>query len=131
MCLCAVAAQQFQLEPQNHTVLQGSNVSFTATVQGVWQVMTWSIGTNLVLTFLHESGTVPPLSDQYSATNCSAVDRNCVVFTIHNVNRNMSGDVVCAVQTGFGTKTAQLNVQGKATDIYVADLYVFERQLQL
>lgn len=127
-CLCisscvsvcaAVAQKQVQLEPLNSTVLQGHDANFTATVQGDWQVMAWSVGNNLVLTFLHDtSAAVPsPSSDQYSAKLCSTGDKNCVVFTIHNVNRSLSGDVICAVQTGFGNKRAQLNVQGKAADI--------------
>lgn len=124
-CLCisfcvsvcaAVAQKQFQLEPLNSTVLQGRDANFTATVQGTWQVMTWSAGNNLVLTFLYDGNTSVPSSDQYSATLCSNGDKNCVVFTIHNVNRSLPGDIICFVQTGFGNKRAQLNVQGKPAD---------------
>ncbi|KAG7222766.1 hypothetical protein INR49_016085 [Caranx melampygus] len=77
--------------------------------------MIWSIGSNPVLTFLHETSSSVSSSDQYSAMLCSAGDKNCVVFTIHNVNRSLSGEVECAIQTGFEIKKAQLYVQGNLT----------------
>uniref|UniRef100_A0A3Q3FB28 Immunoglobulin superfamily member 5-like n=1 Tax=Labrus bergylta TaxID=56723 RepID=A0A3Q3FB28_9LABR len=94
--LCAsgdsAGPDQFQLQPLNSTVLKASDVSFNATVQGNWQIMTWTVRGLLVL--------VVPFSDP-----------SCVEFTMRNVSRGDAGPVVCAVQGAYGSKTAQLQVQ--------------------
>lgn len=112
----SVASQTFVLEPVSSTVLEGSNVTFNATVVGEWQIMTWSIGENLVVT-IHYDGDVTAFKN-YSAGFCSAGDSRCVAFTIHNVSRMENGSVTCAVQGLFGSKTADLYVQGKAINIW-------------
>ncbi|XP_062262956.1 uncharacterized protein igsf5a isoform X3 [Platichthys flesus] len=110
LCTTGAVIQQFQLEPANQTVLQGSDVKFNATVQGQWLFMTWSVGDNLVLTVPVESNGTSSLP-QFSAKFCSTGDPSCVEFTIHNVNRSTNGLVTCSVQGAYGSKTAQFNVQ--------------------
>ncbi|XP_062262954.1 immunoglobulin superfamily member 5 isoform X1 [Platichthys flesus] len=114
LCTTGAVIQQFQLEPANQTVLQGSDVKFNATVQGQWLFMTWSVGDNLVLTVPVESNGTSSLP-QFSAKFCSTGDPSCVEFTIHNVNRSTNGLVTCSVQGAYGSKTAQFNVQESGT----------------
>ncbi|KAM7374836.1 hypothetical protein PAMP_007472 [Pampus punctatissimus] len=106
---CSVASDQFQLEPLNVTVLQGSDVRFKATVLGQWTHMTWHVNELLVLTVLETSNITS--FQQYSATFCTSGDTSCVEFTIHNATRKDSGPVVCFVQGNYGSKTAELLVQ--------------------
>ncbi|XP_036976665.1 immunoglobulin superfamily member 5 isoform X2 [Acanthopagrus latus] len=113
LCATGVVSQTFVLEPASETVLQGSNVTFSATVMGEWQIMTWSIGENQVLT-ITDKGDVTPYKN-YSAGFCSAGDSSCVAFTIHNVSRTENGSVTCTVQGPFGSKTADLYVQEAGT----------------
>ncbi|KAF3706744.1 Immunoglobulin superfamily member 5 [Channa argus] len=103
---------QFELQPLNSTVLQGSDVRFRATVQGQWNVMTWNVGGFLVLTVVVPGNITS--SSQFSATFCSS-DDSCVDFTIHNVSRRDSGPVICSVQGQYGSRTAQLNVEESGT----------------
>jgi len=104
---------QFQLEPLNSTVLQGSDAQFNASVQGKWNIMTWEVRGFLVLTFPF-TGNVISSSKQFSANFCSSVDTSCVAFTIHNVTRGgQAGPVVCTIQGDYGSRTAQLYVQGR------------------
>ncbi|XP_059208106.1 immunoglobulin superfamily member 5 [Centropristis striata] len=110
LCATGAVSGQFQLEPQNLTVLRGSDAQFNATVPGVWDVMTWNVGGFLVLT-IRVSGDVTSSSGQFSAGFCSMGDTSCVEFTIHNVSRGESGPVLCSVLGDFGSKTAQLYVQ--------------------
>ncbi|KAK2828856.1 hypothetical protein Q5P01_019890 [Channa striata] len=112
LCTTGVSGQ-LQLQPLNSTVLQGSDVGFTATVQGQWKVMTWNVGGFLVLTVVVPSNITS--SSQYSATFCNSDDTSCVEFTIHNVSRKESGPVVCTVQGDYGSRTAQLNVEESGT----------------
>ncbi|XP_068577438.1 immunoglobulin superfamily member 5 isoform X2 [Cebidichthys violaceus] len=115
LCVTGAVSGQFQLEPLNSTVLQGSDAQFNATVQGNWQVMTWTVGGLLVLNF-PVTGNITSSSEQFSARFCSSVDISCVEFTIHNVTR--SGDaslVVCRVLGDYGSKTAHLYVQESGT----------------
>lgn len=88
-------------------------MTFNATVVGEWQIMTWSIGENLVVT-IHYDGDVTAFKN-YAAGFCSAGDSRCVAFTIHNVSRMENGSVTCAVQGLFGSKTADLYVQEVGT----------------
>ncbi|XP_044078880.1 immunoglobulin superfamily member 5 isoform X2 [Siniperca chuatsi] len=106
----SAVSEQFQLEPLHSTVLQGSDVQFKATVQGILQVMTWNVGGYLVLTVL-ATGNISSSSKQFSARFCSSGDTSSVEFTIHNVTRRESGPVICSVQGEYGSKTAQLYVQ--------------------
>ena len=106
-------SEQFQLEPLNATVLHGSAVRFNATVQGAWKVMTWSVGGFLVTT-VTDIGDIISISEQFSARFCSSGDASCVEFTIQNVTRSEGGAVTCSVQGNYGSKTAQLYVQGRA-----------------
>lgn len=117
--LCSAVPGQFQLEPLNSTVLQGSDVRFNATVQGIWRIMTWHVGGLLVLT-VPISGDITSSSKLFSARFCFSSDTTCVEFTIHNVTRRESGPVICIVQGEYGSKTAQLQVQGKVITIYQA-----------
>lgn len=110
--ICLAVSQQFQLEPLNSTVLQGSDVRFKATVEGIWKVMTWDVGDFQVLTFT-VNGTILRSSPRFSAGFCSAGDKTCVEFIIHSVTRKETGPVECTVQGEYGSKTAQLNVQGE------------------
>lgn len=111
--LCLVFLQQFQLEPLTSTVLQGSHVRFRATVDGPWTVMTWNVQGLLVLTVIVDSN-ITSSPGEFSAVFCSTGDTSCVDFIIHNVTRSKSGPVICTVQGEYGSKTAQLNVEGKA-----------------
>ncbi|CAG5876050.1 unnamed protein product [Menidia menidia] len=106
--LCKVMSVEFQLAPLNSTVLQGSDAQFNATVQGPWQVMTWTVGTTLVLIF--SETTENKSSDQFSANFCVSGNTSCVTFTIHDVNTANTGPVSCAL-IGATPKTAQLYVQ--------------------
>ncbi|XP_069001781.1 immunoglobulin superfamily member 5 [Embiotoca jacksoni] len=110
LCASGVVLGQFQLEPLNATVLQGSDIQFNATVPGKWQVMTWTVQKLLVLTVSTTSGIIPS-SEQFSARYCSSEDTSCVEFTIYNVTRRESGPVTCSIQGNFGQKTSQLHVQ--------------------
>ena len=106
----AVVSGQFELQPVNLTLLQGSEAQINATVQGSWAFMTWTVGGLLVVT-VPFSGNATSDSPRFSARLCSG-DSSCVEFTIHNVTRADSGSVVCFVQGSYGAKTAQLSVQG-------------------
>nr|XP_019941064.1 PREDICTED: immunoglobulin superfamily member 5-like [Paralichthys olivaceus] len=108
----SVESQKFQLQPLNRAVLQGSDVQFSSTVEGNWQVMTWHVRGFLVLTVPADNN-VTSSSPQFSARFCSAGDPRCVEFTIHNVTRKDAGPVMCTVQGEYGSKTAQLSVQGE------------------
>ncbi|XP_047186525.1 uncharacterized protein igsf5a isoform X4 [Scophthalmus maximus] len=122
-------SQQFQLEPLNSTVLQGSDVRFKATVEGVWKVMTWDVRDFQVLTFT-VNGTILRSSPRFSAGFCSAGDKTCVEFIIHSVTRKETGPVECTVQGEYGSKTAQLNVQeGGTVHITGGDVTVVQDQL--
>ncbi|CAJ1064561.1 immunoglobulin superfamily member 5 [Xyrichtys novacula] len=104
---------QFQLRPLNTNALQGSDVSFNASVQGSWQIMTWMVRDLLVLT-IPFSGDITSISKRFTARFCSG-DPSCVEFTIRNVSRGEAGSVVCTVQGEFGSKTATLIVQESGT----------------
>ncbi|XP_063750653.1 immunoglobulin superfamily member 5 isoform X2 [Eleginops maclovinus] len=105
---------QFQLEPLNATVLLGSDVRFNASMQGLWNVMTWTVGEFLVTTVLN-SGEITSDPEMFSARFCSIGDTSCVEFTIQNVSHHESGPVICSVQGDYGSKTAQLYVQESGT----------------
>lgn len=113
----------FQLEPLNATVLHGSDVQFHATVQGNWQVMTWFVADLLVLT-VPTNGSISSSSEQFSATFCSGGDTSCVEFTIHNATRGESGLIICSVQGDYGSKMAQLYVQGRFMNICQAAVFL-------
>ncbi|XP_018547925.1 immunoglobulin superfamily member 5 [Lates calcarifer] len=113
LCATGAVSQNFLLEPRSTTVLQGSKVQFSATVEGKWNVMTWTVGKLLVLTVL--SGGNITSSGQYSARFCPGGDTSCVEFTIHNVTRQQSGEVICFVQGEYGSKIAHLYVQESGT----------------
>ncbi|XP_034406443.1 immunoglobulin superfamily member 5 [Cyclopterus lumpus] len=111
LCATGALSGQFQLEPLNSTVLQGSDARFNATVQGKWTIMTWGVGGFMVLNF-PITGNVTSSSEQFSAKFCFSGDTSCVEFTIHNVTRSAeAGPVVCRVLGDYGSKTAQLNVE--------------------
>ncbi|XP_068187812.1 immunoglobulin superfamily member 5 [Antennarius striatus] len=118
LLLCATGAlsQDFQLQPLNSSVLQGSDARFNATVHGEWQVMTWHVKGFLVLSVSTRTGfNVTSSSEQFSARYCSNGDVDCVEFTIHNVTRSQAGPVTCIVLGEYGSKTAQLQVQESGT----------------
>ncbi|XP_056252542.1 immunoglobulin superfamily member 5 [Seriola aureovittata] len=120
-CICLLLfaaealAQDFHLAPVNLTVLQGTSALFRAKVTGKWEVMTWTVGKLLVLTVSLPNGNSTSFPGQYSSRFCSSADTSCVEFIIHNVNRNQSGSVDCAVQGDYGQRTAQLNIQESGT----------------
>ncbi|KAL7389931.1 hypothetical protein ABVT39_012024 [Epinephelus coioides] len=114
LCAPGVVSGQFQLEPLNSTVLQGSDVRFNTTVQGIWKVMTWTVQGYLVLT-ISVTGNITSSSEQFSTRFCSTGVTSCVEFTIHNVTRKEAGPVICSVLGDFGSKTAQLYVQQSGT----------------
>ncbi|KAE8288043.1 Calmodulin regulator protein PCP4 [Larimichthys crocea] len=107
-----VVTEEFKLQPLNSTVLQGSDVRYTATVVGTWQSMTWTVGEYLVAT-VHVPGTgnISVFSDQYAARFCVEDDISCVEFFMYNVTRGQSGKVICFVMGKYGSKTADLYVQ--------------------
>lgn len=103
------------LEPARTAVLNNSTVWFNATVPGIWEVMTWHVNGLLVLTVIlsSTSNNVTSSSEQFSARFCSH-DTSCVEFTIGSVTRNQSGPVVCSVLGAYGSKRANLSVQGQS-----------------
>ncbi|XP_040005733.1 immunoglobulin superfamily member 5 isoform X4 [Xiphias gladius] len=128
LCATEAASQQFQLEPPSSTVLRGSDARFSATVEGKWEVMTWTLRRFLVLT-VSVTGNVTTSSEQFSAAFCSGGDTGCVEFTIRNTTRGDSGPVICTVQGEYGSKTAQLYVQESGTvNIMGGDVTVVQDQ---
>ncbi|XP_071317629.1 immunoglobulin superfamily member 5-like isoform X2 [Trachinotus anak] len=113
LCANGVVPKQFQLEPLNSTVLQGTDALFRATVDGNWSAITWTVGQNLVYVVTHT--TVNETKGQYSSRFCSRGDTSCVEFIIHNVSRSQSGPVICYVLGEYGSKTAHLYVQENGT----------------
>ncbi|XP_021173541.2 immunoglobulin superfamily member 5 [Fundulus heteroclitus] len=109
-----VVSQKFQLEPQNSTVLQGSDVQFKATIQEDWKVTTWHIGALQALTVINVPESILPAFDRFSGRFCSNGTKSCVEFTIHNVTRTDEGEVTCTVQ-GHPPQKAQLYVQESGT----------------
>lgn len=109
--LSPVLSQGLILEPASAAVLRGSTVSFRATVAVQWEVMTWEVNNTLVLTVTSSSTNVTS-SGQFSAAFCSQ-DASCVEFTVWNVSREQAGLLVCRVQDVFGSRTANLSVQGQ------------------
>ncbi|CAN9501541.1 unnamed protein product [Ophioblennius macclurei] len=116
--LTGVMLQDFNLEPMNPTVLQGSTVQFNATVRGVWKTMTWTAGNLLVLTITSENDTTSS-SDQFSATLFSNDSVSRVEFSIYGVTREQAGPVECTILGALGTRTAQLEVQESGTVLIV------------
>ncbi|XP_026184608.1 immunoglobulin superfamily member 5 isoform X2 [Mastacembelus armatus] len=114
LCTTAVLSAQFQLQPLNSTVQQGSDARFIATVQGNWQIMTWTVRQIMVLT-IPAGGNTTSFSPQFSARFCSSGNTSCVEFTIHNVTRRESGPVICTMLGEYGSKTAQLHVEESGT----------------
>lgn len=111
--LSPVLSQGLTLEPASAAVLRGSAVGFRATVAGPWEVMTWQVNDLLVLTVsLSSSTNVTSSSEQFTAAFCS-LDTSCVEFTVRNVSRDQAGLLVCSVLGPFGSKTANLSVQGQ------------------
>ncbi|XP_037543550.1 immunoglobulin superfamily member 5 [Nematolebias whitei] len=108
--LLCTAIEDLQVEPQNSTVLRGSDARFNATLQGTWQVMTWTVGGSFVLTATPAE--IISSSQMFSARFCSS---SCVEFTIHNVSRSQAGPIICSVQAGYTPQTAQLSVQESGT----------------
>ncbi|XP_061659803.1 immunoglobulin superfamily member 5 isoform X2 [Syngnathoides biaculeatus] len=107
-------------------VLKGSDAQFNATVQGKWEVMTWSVRGLLVLT-VPRIGDISSSSDRFSASFCSVDDTSCVAFTIHNTSRKEAGMVVCTVQGDYGSKSAVLHVEESGTvQIKEGDLKVVQ-----
>uniref|UniRef100_A0A3Q3W722 Ig-like domain-containing protein n=1 Tax=Mola mola TaxID=94237 RepID=A0A3Q3W722_MOLML len=86
--LYSVMSQILNLEPQNSTVLKGTDARFIVTVLGKWEVMAWSIRDLLVIVIYAPSGSTVTSSDQFSATFWTAGDTSCVEFTIHNVTQS-------------------------------------------
>ncbi|KAF7658845.1 hypothetical protein LDENG_00006730 [Lucifuga dentata] len=110
---CGGVSGQFQLEPVNATVLQGSDAQINATVQGKWEVMTWYVGRLLVLTVNNSTGSISTSSEKFSANNNNKGES--VEFTIHNVSRSDAGPVVCSILGHYGSKEALLIVQESGT----------------
>lgn len=111
---CPVLSQGLTLEPASAAVLSGSAVRFNATVPGAWEVMTWHLSSLLVLTVSPgSSSNVTSSSEQFSAGFCSQADTSCVEFTIRNISRSQAGLLVCSVLGPYGSKTANLSVQGQ------------------
>lgn len=107
-----VLSQGLILEPTSAAVLRGATVSFRATVAVQWEVMTWEVNDTLVLTVSSSTTNVTVSSGQFSAAFCSQ-DASCVDFTVWNVSRNQAGLLVCRVNDLFGSRTANLSVQGQ------------------
>lgn len=80
--------------------------------------MAWTVRGNLALVV--SAAVNATSSGQFSARFCSSGDASCVKFTIHNVTCRESGPVICAVEGDYGSRTAQLDVQGKVINIYQA-----------
>lgn len=110
--LCPVVSQDLRLEPASAAVLSGLAVHFRATVPGPWQVMTWHVGGLLVLS-VSPSGNVTSSSEQFTAGFCLPADTSCVELRIQNVSRAQAGPLVCSVLGDYGSKTANLSVQGE------------------
>ncbi|KAM8899320.1 immunoglobulin superfamily member 5 isoform 2-T3 [Spinachia spinachia] len=113
LCATGVVLVEFQLEPLNVTLLQGSDARFNATVNGTWEVMTWDVGGLMVLTLFQNTCQVISSSEQFSAR---FLCNDCVEFTINNVTR--SGDpspVICRVLGEYGFKTAHIYIQESGT----------------
>ncbi|KAM6907568.1 immunoglobulin superfamily member 5 [Xenentodon cancila] len=125
-----VVTEELHLEPLNSTVLKGTNVQFTASVQGDWQVMTWTVQGFLVLT-VRSTGEILPSSERFSATFCSSGVTGCVEFTIHNVTRSEAGPVTCAVQGSYTPKIAQLYVQEGGTVVIMGGNVTAEQDQQV
>ncbi|XP_053702412.1 immunoglobulin superfamily member 5 [Synchiropus splendidus] len=114
LCASEVVSGQFQLQPENLTVLQGSTARFTATVQGKWEVMTWTVNELLVLTF-RVNGDMSSSEPQFGAGFCTSGVTTCVEFTISNITRSRAGTVICMVQGDFGSRTSRLDVEESGT----------------
>lgn len=121
--LFSAVSQEFMLQPLNLTVLTGSNASFNATVPGKWDVMTWNVAKLLVLTItvVDDKINVIPNRGMFGAIGHS---NTTVEFFIYNVTREQSGPIICTVQGEYGSREAQLNVQGKVSNISQAALIV-------
>ncbi|KAM9348944.1 immunoglobulin superfamily member 5 [Symphorus nematophorus] len=107
-----VSQKEFQLEPRNLTVLQGSDASFNATVNQTGVPMTWITGKTSVVTVSAE-GNIKSVGERYSARFCS-INPRCVEFTIHNVTCSDAGTITC-VALGHRSQTAELYVQESGT----------------
>lgn len=76
-------------------------------------MMTWHTSSLLVLTISASSRNVTTYSEQFSAGFCRPADTSCVEFHIQNVSRGQTGQLVCSVLGPYGSKIANLNVQGQ------------------
>lgn len=124
--LSSVVSENVQVSPLNVTVLKGSDVQFNATVQGKWMLMTWHVGSDLVLVFSNNS-TLESASDQFSAMLCSWENTTYVAFTIRNVTRKEAGEITCSVLGFPGSNTAHLYVQGEVSklDFFPSEIVLF------
>ncbi|KAM3600718.1 uncharacterized protein V6R79_001294 [Siganus canaliculatus] len=106
LCATGVVSQDFQLQPQNLTVLEGTDAQLNATVTGQYETMIWEVDGKLVVNIFRTSISA---SEGYNASFCVPGSTSCVQFTIYSVSREQSS-VRCTVQD-YGTREATLFVQ--------------------
>ncbi|XP_030648149.1 immunoglobulin superfamily member 5 [Chanos chanos] len=103
-----------QIEPQNAVVLVDAEARFNCSPTAhVWHVMIWSVGEEVVLTVVQETGSVEN-SDRFSAVNYTTTESQRWELIVRNVSRSDSGPVTCAIQN-IGRQTANLTVQERGT----------------
>ncbi|KAM3600717.1 uncharacterized protein V6R79_001294 [Siganus canaliculatus] len=105
-----LVSQDFQLQPQNLTVLEGTDAQLNATVTGQYETMIWEVDGKLVVNIFRTSISA---SEGYNASFCVPGSTSCVQFTIYSVSREQSS-VRCTVQD-YGTREATLFVQEEGT----------------
>lgn len=128
--LFSAVSQEFMLQPLNLTVLTGSNASFTATVLGKWDVMTWTVAKLQVLTVTVVDNKINVIPNA-AMFNAIAHSNTTVEFFIYNVTREQSGPIICIVQGEYGPREAQLYVQGKDSNISQAALIVHQLEFEV
>lgn len=86
--------------------------------------MTWTVAKFQVLTItvVDDKIKVISTSEMFNATGHS---NTTVEFFIYNVTRRQSGPIICTVQGEYGSREAQLDVQGKVRNISLAAFLVF------
>lgn len=126
--LFSAVPREFMLQPLNLTLLAGSNASFNATVLGKWDAMTWTVAELLVITItvVDDKFIVSPATEMFSAIVHS---NNTVEFFIYDVTREQSGTIRCTVLGQYGSKEAQLNVQGKVS--YISHVAIIVNQFKV
>ena len=104
------------LVPRERAVLRGSAASYNCSISVPWVVMTWLFDGSVGLTISMEHGVLEN-TPRFTAVNYTTNENYKWEFTIRNVTRKDSGEIMCAVQN-IQSIRANLSVQGGCIEFF-------------